>query len=303
MGYYHESFLVECLESEIGNLLAGFAGLDSELSALRWRPSQLIGAFDNAITNARNSLYEKEYKEAVRQVKQARRALTGLQKSKDANAAYESANSAYKKARELAGFLPVGQLITFKYMARLLSESDRLLRAGEYRQARLLAHMCIKKTTELQSRDNEVQKGESLLARINRMEEVASRAGEFTSDEQRQRFGVRAIEGLRSLIVDHRLKLVEALVDDLESEFASRKAFLSIYEQHIKRSPESAAPAASLILELRQIIAASSWDAASQYILRRTLGKDSSQMQSLHSRLIKASAALSEMLSAGQNES
>lgn len=269
---------IERLTNVIGDWSRKLGGLPPQR-----HPSHLINICDEAISQALRSSESSDYATAFAHLQQASRAIFDIQIAWQANLDYEAAKEAYAALESLFPSSRVQLLLTVRNLALLMEESLSLFQRGKYTQGRLLVRACRIRSETLSRHQSTTAAAATLRARLNQLLALCDEVSRFLPLGQADWADKRALRDIDMLLQEQRLILAERLLDDLEVELTPHRTFLTLYRE---LGPANAQPASSSFVQdddLRELIAAQSWSAATSYLL-------SGRLQELSAMVAKTSA-------------
>jgi hypothetical protein len=276
-----EAELVAALVAEIGRLTDSVGEWSRRVGGvpLRRHPGRFINACDEAITRALHARARRDYATACESLREAHGALAEVRAAWQANCAYDEARTAHEA---LAASAPSGllkTLLTLRNLALLLDEARALLERGKYRQAHLLALACRQRCETLLARADAVPT--ELDERARQLAALCHEAARFLPGGRDDWADGVALAAVGTLLREHRCELAERLLSDLEVELTPHRTFLGLYR---RLSP--AAQGDVVESDLRELIAAESWSAATSRILLGALGGVSGRLADATARAV-----------------
>jgi hypothetical protein len=212
-------------------------------------------------------------------LKQTRDVLQTIQECEIAERAFDDLQLLIQAER-------LSALTTMKIIDQLISESNQLLDAGKYRQARFIAGMCLRDIKALQRQNRtDDRKAQTLSVKIGQLQGLCAQARWWETGTAFSLPSDRAFRALNSLLEEARLTLVEGLLNDLELELAPTKAFLTEYARYrsgFERPLESTSVSDDA---LKQLIARESWEAGTEYLLKNELEMLGKRVQSIQPKI------------------
>lgn len=261
-----EAELAEELAAEIERLtdtVGEWSRLVGGVPAARY-PGHLISACDEAISRALRACEIRDYASAFDGLQRSRAAIVEISTAWEANRAYDEARAAQESLHVV---LPSGclkPLLTLRDLALLLDNTCSLLERGKYRQAHLLARACLRRGEILSARHEAVP--EELRARAWRLSALCDEAASFLPPGREDWADGGALAAVDALLREQRCALAERLLCDLEVEMTPHRTFLEAYRRLRTEAHDSAADA-----DLRAVVAAQSWEAATCCMLQGAL--------------------------------
>ncbi len=261
-----EAELSEGLKTETARLTESVGAWSRRLGGLPHprHPSRVVSECDRAISDALRAVEAAEYADAFASLRRARAALEQIQAAWEANRAYEAALAEYENLKGFAASNRLVSLLTFVDIARLLEQSLAFIGRGRYRQAELLARACAHRCESLGGRQADVPR-ESHLS-LERLSILCDEVARFLPHGRPDWADKSALRDVERLLAEGRGALAERLMEDLEVELTPHSTFLHAYRQFGSelRAPDD---------ELRELIAAESWSAATSRLLGEVLGE------------------------------
>jgi len=261
-----EAELAEEFKAETERLTAGVGEWSRRVGGLpqQRHPGRHIADCDEAITRALRAGETGDYRAAFDALTRARRAAADVQSAWEANLAYESAREALAELEALAPSARLRTLLTFRDLASLLEEALALLGRGKYRQAELLSAAC-RRRCELLA-EPRADAPQSWLDDLERLSACCDEAAPFLPHGREDWADKGALFEVGALVRERGCELAGRLLYDLELELAPHATFLSLFR---RLRPAPRPPGADR--DLRELIAAESWSAATSYMLRGAL--------------------------------
>lgn len=261
-----EAELAEELKAETERLTALVGEWSRRVGGLPQprHPSRHIADCDEAVSRALRAGETGDYRAAFGALARARRAVAGIQSAWEANLVYESAREAFAELEALAPSGRLRPLLTFRDLASLLDEALALLRRGKYRQAELLSAACRRRCELLAEPRADAPR--ALRGNLERLSAWCDEAAPFLPSGREDWADKGALGEVETLLRERGCGLAGRLLGDLEVELTPQVTFLSLYT---RLRPAPRPPGADR--DLREIIAADSWSAATSYMLRGAL--------------------------------
>jgi hypothetical protein len=258
-----EAELREALKAEIERLTNVIGEWSRQVGGLPQarHPSRLIDVCDEAISHALRACDNRDYAATFARLQQARRTVADLQKAWEANLAYEAMLEAYQALEALPAWSNIKPLLTLQDLALLLDETASLLQRGKYLQGELLSRACRRRSETLGEQLDITP--QELQPRLQQLLALCDEVRMFLPPGRMDWADKCVLSSVETLLLNGHCALAERLLNDLEVELTPHRAFLAIYQQ---LRPTSAPPLVS-DADLRALIAAESWSAATSYLL------------------------------------
>ncbi len=305
-GVCPETRLTEQFEEALSRLQALLVEWRPLLRGLRHRPTSLMRDCDDALSLAHRSCRSKQYKQGLSHIKLVRHGLALLQELLEAYGEYGFATDAYQKLKIMLNSEHLTQLLTIETIARLLTESDKLLAAGRSRQAVFIARLCRNKALALQEVSSELTAEESakiqgLAIKIKEQSDFFAQTEAFASSNGNDLKLRYAFERLPDLLAQRRLTSVARLLDDIDYELAVRRAVWVSFQHHHHLHDKSDVNTQRTRDELKRLIRQESWEKAATYVLQQRLTKLSSESHSLQQSIEQVTQKMEAIYSNGSD--
>ncbi|MDT5270143.1 MAG: hypothetical protein QOH49_2329 [Acidobacteriota bacterium] len=276
-----EAELVAALEAEIRRLTDSVGEWSRRVGGvpLRRHPGHFVKDCDEAITHALHACARRDYATACESLRQAHGALVEVRAAWQANSAYDEAFAAHKALAASAPSDLLKTLLTLHNLALLLDETGTLLERGKYRQAHLLALACRRRCETLLARADDVPA--ELDERARQLASLCDEAARFLPGGRDDWADGAALAAVGTLLREHRCVLAEHLLSDLEVELKPHRTFLDLYRQLGPVAQDAVVES-----DLREMIAAESWSAATSRILLGVLGVLSGRLADATARAV-----------------
>ena len=231
------------------------------------REIQICLQIDGCIDAVHGALVANELRSAWQNLREAGQAWERLLSAVQADAGLGQARAIRERIEAAGGSdLPVASFETYRVVASLVARAESLFQAGEYRQARFVAAMCVSHVDASlpASRSGVAPDLPERLAKLRALETQLAADVPWSGGGISIGHGVAAVEALDS--TGHRA-LAEHLVGDLEVLVEPRVAFLSHLQRMRTREADVSDRSGTRLLERSGIGAQDSWSAATEKLL------------------------------------
>jgi hypothetical protein len=266
-----ESELADALKAEIERLIEVIGQWSRKLGGLpqQRHPGHLLRVCDEAISQALLASHSNDYETTLASLQRAAHALADIQMAWQANLAYEAAEKAHAALQSLFPSTSLRPLLTVHDLALLMDASSSLLQRGKYRQGELLGRACQRRSETLCER--QAATATTLRGRLDLLSALCDEVSGLLPHGHADWTERSALRHVEVLLQEQRYALAERLLDDLEVELIPHRTFLAFYRGFLAANTLPALSPSIADINLRELINAQSWSAASSYLIGSSL--------------------------------
>lgn len=285
----HYDAVALAFEEEISRILEGYRATIFQIGEVRGgsREFQLCVTLDNAINSARTHVRGRNFKAALRKLKEAEASRKVLGLCHAARAQIQRAEGLCGKLSEALGPGAAQSFMTHETARRLLAAARRLYDQGELRQSRFVAGMCqleVERLLRIQEADEEEMRARRMqIANLRALQDALAQVP-FRNEDG---LITAAISRAEILMADGHLLLAKCTLDELETTVAPRAAFLEELTRQFGLPELRSKERMLRLLAECGISPQDTWESATSSLLERALTRLEAKVQAL-SKIVSA---------------
>ena len=244
----------------------------------------LCREFDNAIDSARQAVRTPDFALAECCLQHAKATLDALQLTTGSRQYLAAARATYVALLQLIGDGPERSFTTPETVRRLLSKAEELFQNRKVHQARFIASMCAREAQRLTTVQKDFPELEQMLgARFLKLKSL----DENLTHIRWAALGLPiepTVTRLEALCRQRRLVLTERLLDDFEFLVGPQFAFVGELSRQLGNLATVGPDRIHLLLSERGVLAANSWNVATERLLNGALATLSNDINAIQGK-------------------